>query len=420
MQTLTRQTCRGCGSRFLTPVIDLGSQTLASVFAGTHNTDLLPVRPIPLEMVRCDPEQDEHGCGLVQLRHSFPKELIYSDYWYLSGVNATMREALADIARRASDLVGLRDDDLVIDIGCNDGTLLRSYANPGLDRLGFDPARNVGVDAEPFLRVVDFFTARAVHERRGIKKARVITSIAMFYDLEDPGAFVADIAATLADDGVWVLQMADLPNMLEMAMYDNICHEHLTYFHLAPFERLLDRAGLRMVDVEMNDVNGSSYRFYIRHRNGPRATAEGALRLQRRRMAEFNMALDTEAPYRAFRATVESNRQALVLLLQDLKHRGKKVLAYGASTKGNVILQYCGITPDLVPFAADRNVRKHGARTLGTNMAIISEEEARAMQPDFLLVLPYHFLPEMLEREAEFVGRGGRFIVPVPTVRIVP
>lgn len=420
MQTLTRQTCRGCGSRSLTPVIDLGPQTLASVFAGAHNADLLPLRRVPLELVRCDPERDEQGCGLVQLKHSFPKELIYSDYWYLSGVNVTMREALADIVRRATDLVGLREDDLVIDVGCNDGTLLRSYTVPGIDRLGFDPARNVAVDGEPFQRVVDFFNARAIAERRGTKKARAITSIAMFYDLEDPGTFVADVAATLADDGLWILQMADLPNMLEMAMYDNICHEHLTYFHLAPFERLLTRVGLRLVDVEINDVNGSSYRFYIRHLNGPKPTAEGALRLQRRRMAEFNMALDTDAPYQRFRNSVENNRQALMLLLQNLKQLGKKVLAYGASTKGNVILQYCGITSELVPFVADRNVRKHGARTLGTDIPIISEEEARAMLPDFLLVLPYHFLPEMLDREAEFIARGGRFIVPVPTVRVVP
>lgn len=420
MQVLTRQTCRVCGSRALTPVIDLGEQTLASVFVGEHNKDMLPARRVPLELVRCDPAKDEKACGLIQLRHTFPQNLIYDDYWYLSGINETMRRALAEIVQTATRMVNLREGDLVIDIGCNDGTLLRSYDTAGIDRVGFDPARNLAAEGEPFERIVDFFSAEAVRRRRGSTKARIITSIAMFYDLERPSEFVADIASLLAEDGVWILQMADLPHMLERAMFDNVCHEHLTYYHVAPFERLLADHGLRLVDVDMNDINGSSYRFYIRSAQGPRPSAEGMRRVQMRRMAEFNLALDTEQPFERFRQTVESNRRDLLLLLRNLKQMGKTVIAYGASTKGNVILQYCGITPDLVPFVADRNPRKHGTHTLGTEIPIISEEHARALNPDFFLVLPYHFLPEMSQREAAFIERGGRFIVPVPTVHVFP
>jgi SAM-dependent methyltransferase len=420
VQVLTRQSCRACGSRALTLVINLGDQALASVFVGDHNKNMLPARRVPLELVRCDSSKDENACGLIQLRHTFPQNLIYDDYWYVSGINETMRRALAEIAHTATAMVGLREGDLVIDIGCNDGTLLRSYETPGLDRIGFDPARNLSGESEPFERIVDFFSGDAVRRRRGTTKARIVTSIAMFYDLERPAAFVADIAAILADDGVWILQMADLPHMLERAMFDNVCHEHLTYYHIAPFERLLAEHGLRLVDVEMNDINGSSYRFYIRHAHGPKPSAEGLRRMQTRRMAEFNLALDTEEPFERFRQTVESNRRDLMLLLRNLKQMGKTVIAYGASTKGNVILQYCGVTPDLVPFVADRNPRKHGTRTLGTDIPIISEEDARAMNPDFFLVLPYHFLPEMSQREAAFIERGGRFIVPVPTVHIFP
>lgn len=421
MHVSKRATCRFCGSWALTPIISLGEQFLGSTFVRNDAAVELPTRRVPLDLMRCDPQLDEHACGLVQLRHSYPKQLIYGNYWYMSGVNQTMRDALSEIINRAKQFVSLCVGDIIVDIGCNDGTLLSAFDLPGCDLIGFDPASNLTKPDEPFLRIMDFFSEQSFRKIRGeTARAKIITSIAMFYDLEDPAAFVHDVASVLHQDGIWIMQVADLPGMLTTNMFDNICHEHLLYLHLAPIERMLTDAGLQLVDLEMNSVNGSSYRLFIRHRNGPQPTTEGYTRIQARRMAEFNMKLDEPTPYELFSEHVVCNRHSLHYLLQFLKQEGKLVIGYGASTKGNVILQYCEIGADLLPYLADRNPRKHGARTLGTDISIISEEEARSMSPDYFLVFPYHFLPEMLDREKEFIARGGRFIVPVPTVRLLP
>tara|TARA_B110000444_G_scaffold246516_1_gene268153 strand:- start:2482 stop:3747 length:1266 start_codon:yes stop_codon:yes gene_type:complete len=421
MNVRVRQTCRLCGSKSLTPVIDLGEQMLASAFVSEENKDCIPFRKVPLELVRCNPEKDENGCGLVQLKHTFPSDIMYTDYWYASGVNQTMRDALSDISSRAKAFVTIEDGDVAIDIGCNDGTLLQSYNEPRLDLVGFDPAKNfLGRENEGFTRISDYFNKDSFYAARKEKKAKIITSIAMFYDLEDPTSFTQDIFDILDDDGIWILQMADLPNMLKDNMFDNICHEHTTYYHLAPMEFLLKRCGMKLVDVEMNDVNGSSYRFYIRKLSGPPAEGDALKRMAKVRFDEFNMALDTDEPYNKFKENIERNKNDLLFFINQEISKGKKIFVYGASTKGNVLLQYCDIDVNLVPFAAERNPRKWGAKTLGSNIPIISEEEARDMDPDYFLVLPYHFLDEMLVREKEFIGRGGKFIVPVPTVNLMP
>ena len=421
MNVTVRQTCRLCGSRSLTPIVDLGAQMLASAFVSKDNQDHVPTRKVPLELVRCNPQLDERACGLVQLRHSFPPDLMYAEYWYLSGVNQTMRDALAQITARTADFVKLQAGDVVVDIGCNDGTLLHSYTVKGLDRVGFDPAQNL-LDRvqDEFQRVPTYFNATSYRAVRGAKKAKVVTSIAMFYDLEDPNQFTAEVAEILDDDGIWILQMADLPNMLRANMFDNICHEHLCYYHLAPLEALFRRHKLQLVDVEMNFVNGSSYRLYIRRAAGPGPSKDARARIAKIRFDEFNLAMDTDAPFETFKKNIERNKHDLLFFLEQAKQQGKKVFVYGASTKGNVLLQYCNIGPDLVPFAADRNSMKWGAKTLGSNIPIISEEEARAKKPDYFLVLPYHFLDEMLVREREFIERGGKFIVPVPHVKLAP
>jgi len=421
MNVKVRQTCRLCGSKSLTAILDLGPQMLASAFVSKENEDRLPTRKVPLELVRCNPELDENACGLVQLKHTFPSDIMYTDYWYASGVNQTMRDALADITSKAVQYVNIVDGDIAVDIGCNDGTLLKSYKNTALELVGFDPAKNfVGVVGEGFTRINDYFNKQSYIAAKGQKKAKIVTSIAMFYDLEDPVSFSKDIFDILADDGIWVLQMADLPNMLAHNMFDNICHEHTTYYSLAPMEYIFKRCGMKLVDVEMNNVNGSSYRFYIRKVAGPDAAPDAAKRIAKVRFDEFNMALDTDVPYKKFKENIERNKNDLLFFINQERAKGKKIFVYGASTKGNVLLQYCGLNEETIPYAAERNPRKWGTKTLGSNIPIISEEEARAMQPDYFLVLPYHFLDEMITRESEFIERGGKFIVPVPTVKLVP
>ncbi len=322
MQVVQRTSCRICGSRALTPIISLGDQLLASAFVLDGSPAELPSRKVPLDLIRCDPRLDENACGLVQLRHSYPKELIYENYWYVSGVNKTMQDALTEIVHRAEQFVSLAASDIIVDIGCNDGTLLRCFNVTGADLIGFDPASNLAQADEPFLRVKDYFSEQAFRWiRHADARAKVITSIAMFYDLEDPTAFVRDIASVLHPEGIWIMQVADLPGMLLTNMYDNICHEHLLYLHLAPIERMLTVAGLQLVDIEMNSINGSSYRLFIQHRNGPAPTAEGYARIQSRRMAEFNMKLDAPEPYDRFREMVVSNRP-LAALPAEIPQKG--------------------------------------------------------------------------------------------------
>jgi len=267
--------------------------------------------------------------------------------------------------------------------------------------------------------VRDFYAYEHLRERHVDRKARIITSIAMFYDLEYPCAFVEAVSRALADDGVWVMELHYLPAMLDMNQFDAIVHEHLEYYSLAVIERLLGDAGLRVVRAELNDINGGSIRLFIRRANRFAPAGEHAEKLQQLRVREFEMALDAPEPYERFASATEAVRDSLASMCRTLVEEGKTIHVYGASTKGNTILQYAGIDSTLVPYAADRNPDKHGSETIGTKIPIISEEQSREMRPDYYLALPWHFLDEFLDREREFLERGGQFIVPMPEVHLV-
>jgi hypothetical protein len=401
-------------------VLSLGDQHIAGAFAEPGGGQ--PVaRRIPLDLVRCDMTRNQNGCGLVQLRHTVPGSILYRSYWYRSGVNQTMTRNLHEIAAVAEEIVGLRPGDLVVDIGCNDGTLLDGYRADNLRYLGFDPSDQSRYAVEKGYDVVrDFYSFELLRRRYRDQQARVITSVAMFYDLEEPRAFVKDVAFALAEDGVWVLELHYLATMLERNEFDVIVHEHLEYYSLAVIERLLSEAGLAVVRAELNDINGGSIRLFIRRVGHFAAEGEHAAALSELRVKEFEMALDAPEPYERFAAAATKVRDDLSALCRKLVGEGKTIHVYGASTKGNTILQYAGLGVDVIPYAADRNPDKHGSETIGTNIPIISEERSRELKPDYYLALPWHFLDEFLEREREFLDRGGRFIVPMPQVRIVP
>lgn len=420
METEEIKKCRICGSENLSLVIDLGEQPLSTLVVTEENKDRIPTNKVPLKVVRCSNTADGTSCGLVQLSHTYPSNDIYREYWYRSGVNQTMRDALQDISDSAVKFVPLDKGDVVIDIGCNDGTLLNSYSDDSTVKYGFDPTENIRGDIENFKRVVGFFSAEKYFESEINNKAKIITSIAMFYDLDDPNKFVSDIKQVLHDDGVWVVQMADLPEMLEKAMFDQIIHEHLEYYHYAPFEYLLSLHNLKVVDVEKNNINGSSYRFYIKHADAVYSNADADKRIDMMKQDEAKMMLDTDEPYKKFREASEKVRDDLIEFVSNAKKSGKKVYGYGASTKGNVILNYCGFGPKDIPAIADRNERKDGSLTIGTYIPIIMEEKVRELKPDYLLVLPYYFMDEMLVREKDFIGAGGKFVIPIPTVHVVP
>jgi SAM-dependent methyltransferase len=398
-------------------VIDLGEQYLQGSFvkAGKESP---PMRKIPAVLLRCDPTRDEKACGLLQMEHSVPPTILYSAYWYRSGTNRTMRDHLKGISDEAVGMIEKRDA-RVLDVGCNDGTLLQHYPKE-FRKFGIDPS-DVAQEIRGDITVLQgTFPSEQLDQESQGQVFDVITSIAMFYDLEDPVAFVRGIRKSLAPGGIWIFEMSYMPIMLRMNSYDTICHEHLEYYSLAVIESVLDRAGMKVVRVGMNDINGGSIRCYATHLQNFKFSKKEYLRsLEALRQEEFDLELDTDKPYRNFQERINVHKAELTALLRKLKAEGKRIHIYGASTKGNTILQWCGIDRFIIDYAADRNPDKHGARTLGTDIPIISEEESRAMKPDYYLVLPWHFKEEFLERERATLERGTGMIFPLPTIEVV-
>ncbi len=398
--------CRVCYSPSLTKVLSLGNQYVSDFVTANGETPRAP-----LELVRCS------GCGLVQLKHTFPRKDLYRHYWYRSGISSTMRDALADIATKACEIAKPSRGDVVLDIGCNDGTLLRSYVVPGLIRVGFEPARNLVEEARKGNDWIfnDFFSLEPFKQKFGLSKAKIMTSVAMFYDLEDPNGFVSHVKDCLDPEGVWVIQQNYLVTMLEQNGFDNIGHEHLEYYSLRSLNRLLERHELEVFDVETNDVNGGSFRTYVSHK-GTHSTGERVRKMERH---ESQLSLDKPAAYRAFAENIRSVRSQLRNFITSQVKLGKAVYVYGASNRGNTILQYCGLDHKLIKKAADANPDKWGRKTVGTLIPIVSKEEARRDRPDYFLVLPHHFLKEIKRDEQAYIGSGGKLIIPLPEFRII-
>jgi hypothetical protein len=416
MHLVHRTTCRVCRSSALTKVIDLGEQHLQGSFY-KPGKEIPPLRRIPCTLLRCDPTKDENACGLLQMEHTVPPEILYSSYWYRSGTNQTMRNHLLRIAREAESLVQKKDA-RVLDIGCNDGTLLRAYPSI-FEKYGIDPSDVAQGITDGTTVIQDIFPSTELTARLRSQPCDVITSIAMFYDLEDPIGFTRGIKDLLASSGVWIFEMSYMPLMLKMNSYDTICHEHLEYYSLAVIEYIIKKAGMKVFNAVFNDINGGSIRCYATHeKNFNFRTDEYLANLKRIRQEEFDLELDTDKPYKNFQDRINSHRDELLSLIKKLKTDGKIIHIYGASTKGNTILQWCGLDSRLIDYAAERNPEKYGARTLGTDIPIISEVDSRAMKPDYYLVLPWHFKEEFLEREKQTLALGTKFIFPLPNIEI--
>lgn len=417
MHLIHRKTCRVCGSPALTNVINLGEQHLQGSFIKPGKEEP-PLRKIPLSLVRCDPLKDEKACGLLQMEHTVPPEVLYSAYWYRSGTNQTMRSHLQGIAEEASSLIG-KDKALVLDIGCNDGTLLKCYPEEFI-KFGVDPSDLAQEITGDITVIQDIFPSEELITLLKGENFDIITSIAMFYDLENPVRFCQEIKKLLAVDGVWILEMSYMPSMLKMNSYDTICHEHLEYYSLAVLEYILKQAELKIVDAVVNDINGGSIRCYATHiDNFAFKNKEALQRINLLRQEEFDMELDTDKPYKNFQERINVHKEELNYLLKKLKKEGNTVHLYGASTKGNTILQWCGIDHRIIDVAAERNPDKYGAYTLGTDIPIVSEEESRAMNPDYYLVLPWHFKAEFIKREQESLNKGIGMIFPLPNIEII-
>lgn len=416
MHIRKRTTCRVCGSSSLTPVISLGPQYLQGSFV-KPGKEMPSQRKINCSLVRCNPQIDENACGLLQMEHSVPPEILYAAYWYRSGTNQTMRTHLKEIANNALALLN-KPGAVVLDIGCNDGTLLNYYPQ-SFTKFGCDPS-DVAQEVKGATVVQDIFPSAELSKTMGDTKIDIVTSIAMFYDLENPVEFVKNIKRILSPQGIWIFEMSYMPRMIELDSYDTICHEHLEYYSLAVMEKIATMAGMKIFKISFNEINGGSIRCYATHaENGLYYQQENHKLMNDVRQKEFDLELDTDKPYVAFQYRIEKVKNDLQNLLVKLKKENKKVHIYGASTKGNTILQWCNINNMLVDYASERNPDKYGAYTLGTNIPIISEAESRAMNPDYYLVLPWHFKEEFIEREQDALSKGTGFIFPIPTIEIV-
>ncbi len=402
--------CRICHNTHILNVISLGRQALTGVFT-RYISDT--VTSGPLDLVWCT------NCGLLQLKQSYSLDEMYGDnYGYRSGLNASMVRHLTNKIRTLENLVTLSEDDVVVDIGSNDATSLKAYTTR-CRKVGIDPTGTKFKEyyTDDIDLIPDFFSKEIFFNHYPKEKAKIVTSIAMFYDLEDPTAFVKDIEAILSENGIWHFEQSYMPSMLRSNAYDTICHEHLEFYSFKVIKNLLESCGLRAIDVQMNAINGGSFAITAcksdaaHHSNNP--VIEWMLR------QEEDMGLDTPKPYRNFEEKVFLHRKNLVELIEPLIKDGKKIFGYGASTKGNVLLQFCGFTSRQIPYIADVNPDKFGCFTPGTHIPIISEEEARSLKPDYFLVFPWHFKHSILEREHEFIERGGKFIFPLPEIEIV-
>jgi hypothetical protein len=373
-----------------------------------------PVTSGPLQLV-FSPEG-----GLLQLRHSYDAGEMYGEnYGYRSGLNSGMVQHLRDKVANLMQLVDLVPGDVVLDIGSNDSTLLQAYTATGVELIGMDPSGVKFADFYPeHVRLIpDFFSYDSFQETVGPKQCRVITSIAMFYDLEEPLEFMRDVSRLLSSDGIWHFEQSYLPLMLKATSYDTVCHEHLEYYGLKQIIWMAERAELEVIDVALNDVNGGS--FAVTCAKKGHGFSVNREMIDELLAAEDDLGLDTLAPYKAFATAVKRHRSELCRVVRELNASGKRVLGYGASTKGNVTLQYCGFTPEDIPAIAEVNPDKFGCFTPGTSIPIVSEEDAKAMKPDYLLVLPWHFRDGIIAREREFLMGGGKLLFPMPTIEVV-
>lgn len=401
------QACRICGGAELVRVLDLGEQMLTGVFPASRDQD---VTCGPLRLVKC---VREDGCGLLQLEHSYSLGEMYGDnYGYRSGLNASMVAHLAAKVERIRSHVALGSGDFVIDIGANDGTTLGHYpADTGLDLVGVDPT---GTKFRQYYKpgvqlIADFFSADLVEARFPGRKARVVTSFSMFYDLEAPMEFMRQVHRILADDGIWVFEQSYMPTMLATNSYDTVCHEHLEFYALKQIHWMAERTGFRIIDLEMNDVNGGSFSVTV-----AKATDGTSLPVVDAVLArERDAGLDGLAPFHAFAERVAVSKAALTAFLDRAHAEGRLVAALGASTKGNVLLQYCGITPERVACVGEVNPEKYGRLTPGSFLPIVPEAELLARRPDYLIVLPWHFRKFF---EASPVFKDTRLVFPLPVL----
>lgn len=402
--------CRVSKEKDLVTFLNLGNQKLTGVFPRPEEN----LESGPLELVWSP------SSYLVQLKHTFePTEMYGSNYGYRSGLNNSMVQHLVNKAKYFIELSKLKPGDVVVDIGSNDCTTLKAFP-PDVKRIGIDPTIKKFSQYYPddISYVADFFSEDSYRSIEKNKNAKLVMSIACFYDLEDPISFVRDIYSILDDDGLWHFEQAYLPSTLRSLSYDTACHEHIEYYSMLSVQNILEQAGMKIVDVTLNDINGGSFAVTACKDTNTSIKVNYPV-INWLIDEEYKMGLHTVKPYFEFAQRTYEHRDSLVNLVRSLRADGKTIYGYGASTKGNVLLQWCGFTSDDITAIGEVNSDKFGCVTPGTNIPIISEEEVKENKPDYLIVLPWHFKNGIIQREKEYMNSGGKFIFPLPYIQIV-
>jgi len=402
--------CRICESSDLENVLSFGELYLSGIFPKTKEEKITKG---PVDLVFCS------NCGLLQLKQSYPLDEMYGEnYGYRSGLNKSMVNHLENKIHSLESFVSLSKEDIVVDIGSNDATSLKAYTSD-VKKVGIDPSALKFKEfyTDDIELIPDFFSAEKYLSSFSNQKAKIITSIAMFYDLESPLSFVEDIKKCLDDEGIWHFEQSYMPLMLKINAYDTICQEHLEFYSLKVVEDMLSSKGLRIIDVELNDVNGGSFAVTACKNNA--SYKSNSKTIDELLENEDKLSIDTLKPYQAFNKRVLKHKKDIKNLIESILSGGKTILGYGASTKGNILLQFCNITENEIPYIAEVNPDKFGSYTPGTKIPIISENEAHEMNPDYFLVLPWHFKDMIVEKEEEFLKGGGKLIFPLPELEII-
>ena len=413
------EACRICGSTNLTEVIHIEDQYLSPTFVTTNVDNPLADIRVPQTLVLCVKDDSANGCGLLQLKETVDPDLLYREYFYRSAVSDTMRKDLQDVVDdvMSSEQVVAHDNDVVLDIGANDCTML-SYFPESLTRIGVEPAKNIDWEHVPdSINIInDYFSHNAIKEALGNRKVKILTCCAMFYDLDEPNGFVADVKDSLDPQGIWCIQLSYLPSMLKNINFYDICNEHLEYYSLHTLSNLMERHGLSVFDATTNHVNGGSARVFITHSERGAPATE---RLRALYAMEETLDLNNVQTYYDFKAQIDELKDKVKSIMLSEINQGKLVLGLGASTKGNMLLQLFDIGRETLPYISERNPEKVGLKTLGTDIELISEERARELNPGCMLVLPWYFKDEIVKREKEYLDNGGKLLFPMPYPHVV-
>jgi hypothetical protein len=391
--------------------MNLGNQFLTGKFPKFKNEKIISG---PIELVKCFGDE---CCGLVQLKQSYDLSEMYGmNYGYRSGLNKHMVNHLQSKVKKILNSNVLKNGDVIIDIGSNDATTLLAYPKNLYSLIGVDPTGEKFLNYYPkeIKLITDFFSFELIKKEIGNKKAKVITSFSMFYDLEDPIKFAQDIEKILDDNGIWVFEQSYLPSMLKTNSFDTICHEHLEFYTFKQINWILDHANIKIIDVEFNDINGGSFSIISAKKKS--LITPQTNKIENILKDEVKMGLDNIKVYDDFKLNVEKNGNLLKLFLLELKKKGKRVCGIGASTKGNVLLQYFGINNNLIESIGEVNQDKYGSFTPGTLIPLLPEEEVLLSNPEYLIILPWHFKNFFLKHK-KFKGR--KIIFPLPNFEVI-